>query len=353
MDQAELKSAIIEYASGIGISKIGFANTEPLTELQAVLELRLAEGYQSDFEEEKTALRIAPRAMLPNASTVISVALAYPSMLPDSEFVSGEKRNQESLRGVVSRSAWGCDYHLILGKKLKRLADYISELLPDSESLYYVDRTGLMEKALAQRAGIGWVGKNSLLITPEYGSYVFLGELLTTMKLDQDEPISEQCGACRICIDACPNQAILDNRVINAQRCLSELTQKKELVEQHYEALGLRVYGCDTCQEACPKNRGIAQEISPEIVTSDFLPLADQARPILLDVVRMNNRVFDEQWRNTAAGWRGKKTLQRNAIIALGNVQAGAAVDELEKLTMDEREEIRRAASWAKKRLTK
>ncbi len=344
MKEQELKTAIIEYAMEIGISKIGFTDVEPFTKLGIVLEHRQACGHQSDFESKDLVYRIDPRILMPQAATVISIAIAYPSQLPASV---GKTSDISPARGEVSRSAWGRDYHYIVGEKLELLANLISKLVPGAESQNYVDRTGLLEKALAERAGIGWIGRNSLLITPEYGSYVFLGELLTTVKLEVDQPIAEQCGECRICIDACPNQAILENRAINSQRCLSEITQQKKLDSMHYEVLGTRIYGCDTCQEVCPRNHGAKPNL-----TVDFQPLAAQARPLLLGILEMTNRQFAEKWRKTAAGWRGKSTLQRNAIIALANLDEISALTQIEKLTEDGREEIRKAASWAKKQLT-
>lgn len=339
------KTAIIEYARNLGISKIGFTDVEPLTQLRTVLERRQTCGYQSDFEEKEVDIRINPRMLMPDAETIISIAIAYPSKL--SALVS-EDCDILPARGVVSCSAWGRDYHQVVGEKLELLANFINRLVTGSKSQYYVDRTGLMEKALAERAGIGWIGKNSMLITPEYGSYVFLGELLTTVKLDIDQPIPEQCGDCRICIDACPNRAILETHEINSQRCLSNLTQQKHLDIEHYEALQTRIYGCDTCQEVCPKNQNIRQDFAV-----DFKPLAEQARPVLLEMLQMTNRQFADKWKDTAAGWRGKRTLQRNAIIALANLQEVSALDVVGNLIQDERKEISNAAAWAKERITR
>ncbi len=343
MEGTELKNSIVEYANKLGISKIGCTSVEPLTELLTVLEQRQTDQHQSDFENKETAARIDPRILMDEAETLISIAIAYPSDLPTVIDVTSDTI---SSRGIVSRFAWGLDYHQVLEEKLELLANFISKLVPGAKSQYYVDRTGLVEKAFAERAGIGWIGKNSLLITPEYGSYIFLGELLTTVKLSIDQPMDDQCGECQLCIDTCPNQAILTNRNISAGRCLSELTQQKQLDSDHYEVLGAHIYGCDICQEVCPKNRGLNKNL-----TVNFKPLAEQARPVLLELLQMTNRQFAERWQETAAGWRGKRTLQRNAIIALANSQELSALDEINKLMEDDREEIRKAATWAKKQL--
>lgn len=361
-----LKQAIIDYAMKIGISLTGFTSAEPFNEMQAVLKDRKELGYQSDFEDYDLAERINPGLHLPGAKSIIAVGMAYPTKLaeePKTGLVRCDGEHLEvgclEMRGQVSRSAWGRDYHLVLGEKLADLVEYIELLVPDSVNRYFVDQGSLLERSIAERAGLGWIGKNSLLLNPIYGSYIFLGEILTTLDLPADELISDGCGECRICIDACPNQAINEDRGIQAQRCLSQLTQKKNLPADAYSSLGGRIYGCDTCQELCPVNRDLAQDTGLEQVAADFLPLVDQARPTLRELMQLTKQEFHENWSTTAAGWRGRNLLRRNAVIAAGNLGKRAGVDrqsllkELEILVQAESEEIRRAAAWAVEELNK
>ena len=361
-----LKQAISNHAKEIGISLVGFTSAEPFNQMQAVLQDRKDRGYQSDFEDFDIAERINPGLHLPGAKSIIAVGLAYPTNFTKELMaeIVGEgadclKVGCLEMRGQVSRSAWGRDYHEVLGEKLADLVDYIESLVPESENRYFVDRGSLLERSIAERAGLGWIGKNSLLLNPVYGSYVFLGEILTTLDLPADEPISDGCGECRICIDACPNQAITEDRGIQAQRCLSQLTQKKTLPADVYSLLGGRIYGCDTCQEVCPVNCDLAQDTEPEQVVADFLPLVDQARPALLGLMKLTKQEFQENWSTTAAGWRGRNILRRNAVIATGNLGKRAGIDrealvrELEILLQAEPEEISRAAAWAVGELNK
>lgn len=361
-----LKQAISDYAKKIGISLVGFTSAEPFGEMRSVLVDRRDRGYQSDFEDYDLAERIDPGLHLPSAKSIIAVGLAYPSRLPEelkAELISDDTDGLEAgcseARGQVSRSAWGRDYHEVLGEKLAGLVDYIESLVPGSANRYFVDRGSLLERSIAERAGLGWIGKNSLLLNPVYGSYVFLGEILTTLDLPADEPISDGCGECRICIDACPNQAITEDRGIQAQRCLSQLTQKKTLPADVYSLLGGRIYGCDTCQEVCPVNCDLAQDTEPEQVVADYLPLVDQARPALLGLMKLTKQEFQEIWSTTAAGWRGRNILRRNAIIAAGNLGKRAGIDrqalvkELESLVRAESEDISRVAAWAVEELNK
>ncbi len=361
-----LKQAISYYAKKIGISLVGFTSAEPFGEMQSVLVDRRDRGYQSDFEDYDLAERINPDLHLPGAKSFIAVGLAYPSRLPKgskgasaSDDTDGLEAGCSEARGQVSRSAWGRDYHEVLGEKLAGLVDYIESLVPDSENRYFVDRGSLLERSIAERAGLGWIGKNSLLLNPVYGSYVFLGEILTTLDLPADEPVGDGCGECRICIDACPNQAINEDRGIQAQLCLSQLTQKKNLPADAYSLLGGRIYGCDTCQEVCPINLDLAQDTGQEQVAADFLPLVEQARPALRGLMQLTKQEFQKNWAPTAAGWRGRNLLRRNAVIAAGNLGERAGIDreilvkELEILVQAESEEISRAAAWAVEELNK
>ncbi|MDF2715480.1 MAG: epoxyqueuosine reductase [Paenibacillus sp.] len=207
-----------------------------------------------------------------------------------------------------------------------------------------VDTGALVDRAVAERAGIGWSGKNCAIITPEWGSWVYLGELVTNIPFPPDQPITDQCGDCTICIDACPTGALVGPGQLNSSRCVSFVTQTKGFVtDEMMRKIGNRLYGCDTCQVVCPVNKGKNWTHQP-----DLQPDPDKVKPLLKPLLSMTNKQFRELYGDMAASWRGKKPIQRNAIIALGNFRDKSAVPLLaEMLHEDERPEIRGTAAWA------
>lgn len=335
----QLKVNIINYAKEIGIDKIGFTSSDPFPKLKTILEEHRSLGYESGFEEKDIEKRVNPSLTMDDAKSIIAIAIGYPAKLTDPP-----KSSEGNYRGFISRSAWGIDYHHILQEKLHLLGQYIEKLVPNAKYVYMTDTGVLSDHAVAERAGIGWIGKNSLLITPEFGSYVYLGEMITNLELEPDSPMEDQCGDCTKCIDACPTQAIVQPGQVNAMRCLSFVTQRKDMLEEYYmEKLGNRLYGCDTCQLVCPKNRGINSTHQ-----ENTLPNPELAKPLLKPLLTITNKEFKESWGLTAAAWRGKKPIQRNAIIALAHFKDKTAIPDLEKLyKTDERPVIRQTAVWA------
>ncbi|KXG42783.1 tRNA epoxyqueuosine(34) reductase QueG [Tepidibacillus decaturensis] len=335
----KLKQKVIDYAQQIGIDKIGFTSAEPFRELEKILHRHRELGYESGFEEKDIDKRVNPKFTLKNAKSIIAIAIAYPSKIPQPpKGVEGE------YRGFVARLAWGIDYHLILQEKLNQLGIYLKQMVPDAEYVAMTDTGVLSDHAVAERAGIGWIGKNSLLITPEFGSYVYLGEMITNISFPEDHPMENQCGDCTRCLDACPTQAIVQAGQVNAKRCLSYITQRKDMLEEELmEKLGNRLYGCDTCQIVCPKNKGI--NFGHQEKT---LPNPELAKPLLKPLLTISNKEFKETWRQTAAAWRGKKPIQRNVIIALAHFKDKTALPLLKDLLInDERPVIRQTSAWS------
>ena len=207
-----------------------------------------------------------------------------------------------------------------------------------------VDTGELSDRAVAERAGIGFSGKNTLIITPEYGSFVYLGELITNIPFVPDTPIEDNCGDCTLCLDACPTGALVQEGQLNAQKCLAFLTQTKDdLPEAFRSKIGTRIYGCDTCQAVCPRNKQVDFHLHAE-----FEPEPEVAKPALKPMLRMSNREFKEKFGHVSGFWRGKKPLQRNAIIALAHYKDETAVEELETVMKeDPRPVIRGTAAWA------
>jgi epoxyqueuosine reductase len=207
-----------------------------------------------------------------------------------------------------------------------------------------VDTGALADRAVAERAGIGWVGKNCAVITPEWGSWVYLGEMITNIPFPSDKISTDQCGDCTLCIDACPTGALVGPGQLNSSRCISFVTQTKGVLDDELmRKIGNRLYGCDTCQVVCPKNKGLNWTHQPELQ-----PDPEKAKPLLIPLLSMSNKEFKEQYGSSASSWRGKKPIQRNAIIALGNFKDRSAVLVLsDLLKQDPRPEIRATAAWA------
>ncbi|NEU31417.1 tRNA epoxyqueuosine(34) reductase QueG [bacterium LRH843] len=339
MSNAQLKEELIAYSRLIGVDKIGFASADPFLQLKDRLLIQQELGYQSGFEEPDIDKRVNPTRLLDGARTIISIALAYPSKMKNPP-----KNTKEERRGIFCRASWGKDYHDVLRDRLGKIEQFIKERVPDAKMISMVDTGELSDRAVAERAGIGWSGKNCAIITPEFGSYVYLGELVTNLSFEPDTPITDQCGSCTKCIDACPTGALVQGGQLDSGKCVAFLTQTKGFLPEHFrKKIGNRLYGCDTCQQVCPKNKGMDFHLHEEME-----PNPEIAKPKLLPLLTLSNRQFKEKFGHVSGSWRGKKPIQRNAIIALAHFKdtkaLPALVDLLEK---DPRPVIRGTAAWA------
>ncbi|KGX90675.1 iron-sulfur cluster-binding protein [Pontibacillus halophilus JSM 076056 = DSM 19796] len=339
MDLAQFKEDVIQYSKQIGIDKIGFASPDVFTEMKERLRTQQELGYQSGFEKGSIEERTEPKLHVPESKSIISIALAYPSKLKDAPRSTREER-----RGLFCRASWGEDYHDVLNERLYRLASYLKERYPDLQFRSMVDTGELPDRAVAERAGIGFTGKNTNLITSEFGSYVYLGEMITNIPFAPDEPVEDSCGDCNICVDACPTGALIQGGQLNAQKCIAFLTQTKDFLPDEYRGvIGNRLYGCDTCQTVCPKNKKKDFHNHPEME-----PDPEKVKPKLKPLLSISNREFKETYGKMSGSWRGKKPIQRNAILALAHFKDVTAVDELVRLMKeDPRPVIRGTAAWA------
>lgn len=338
-----LKREIQEAAPSLGIDTIGFASADPFLSLKSILLDRREKGYESGFEEPDIDKRIYPELSLEQPASLIAIAVAYPSKMENPP-----KSEPGQRRGILARSAWGQDYHQVLRQAMAKLQAFIAERVPDARIESMVDTGALSDRAVAQRAGIGFYGKNCAIISPEFGSWIYLGELITNIPFRPDTPVTEDCGDCTKCLDACPTGALVEPGVLNAQRCISFLTQTKGFVEEEFMLkIGNRLYGCDTCQVVCPKNKGKSWNHRPELQ-----PDPETAKPLLLPLLDISNREFKERFGNSAAAWRGKKPIQRNAVIALGNFKDSSSVPKLIDIMIhDPRPVLRGTAAWALSRI--
>ncbi|MDX8044488.1 tRNA epoxyqueuosine(34) reductase QueG [Gracilibacillus sp. S3-1-1] len=339
MAYQQLKEELIAYSKEIGIDQIGFTSADTFSELKARLEEQQALGYASGFEKGTIAERTEPKRLMPGAESIIAIALAYPTKIKnDRKSVKGDRR------GMFARASWGTDYHIVLKEKLDKLVTFLAERVPGFESRSMVDTGELSDRAVAERAGIGFSGKNTFIISPEYGTYTYLGEIITNIPFTPDEPLGDGCGTCTKCIDACPTGALVEAGRLNAQQCLAFLTQTKGYMpDEHRDKLGNFIYGYETCQVVCPYNRGVDFHNHEE-----FEPDPDLVKPRLVDLLDISNREFKEKFGKMAGSWRGKKPLQRNAILALAHYKETSAVDQLIALMKeDPRPVIRGTAAWA------
>ncbi|MEZ7551110.1 tRNA epoxyqueuosine(34) reductase QueG [Streptococcus sp. 20925_1_22] len=312
-----IKEEIINLAKEIGISKIGFTTADDFDYLEKSLRLAVEEGRNSGFEHKNIEERIKPKLSLASAKTIISIAVAYPHKLKQ------QPQKTTYKRGKFTPNSWGLDYHYVLQDKLDRLAKGIEELTADFEYKGMVDTGALVDTAVAQRAGIGFIGKNGLVISKEFGSYMFLGELITNLDIEPDQPVDYGCGDCNRCVTACPTSCLIGDGSMNAKRCLSFQTQDKGVMDLEFrKKIKTVIYGCDICQICCPYNKGLdnplATEIDPEL-----------SHPELLPFLELSNGQFKEKFGHVAGSWRGKNILQRNAIIALANANDRSAIPKL------------------------
>lgn len=334
----EIKSEIQRLAKEIGISKIGFTTADDFAYLEKSLRLGVEEGRTTGFEHKNIEERIKPKLSLASAKTIISIAVAYPNRLPENP-----PRTQFK-RGKITPNSWGLDYHYVLQDKLKQLSDGIEELCDDFplEHKAMVDTGSLVDTAVARRAGIGFIGKNGLVISKEYGSYMYLGELITNLEIEPDKPVDYDCGDCTRCLDACPTSCLIGDGTMNARRCLSFQTQDKGMMDMEFRRkIKTVIYGCDICQICCPYNKGLdnplASDIDPEL-----------AHPELIPFLELSNKSFKEKFGMIAGSWRGKNILQRNAIIALANGHDKTAIIKLMEIIDKNNNPIHTAtAIWA------
>lgn len=312
-----IKEEIINLAKDIGISKIGFTTADDFDYLEKSLRLAVDEGRNSGFEHKNIEERIKPKLSLASAKTIISIAVAYPHKLKQ------QPQKTTYKRGKFTPNSWGLDYHYVLQDKLDRLAKGIEELTADFEYKGMVDTGALVDTAVAQRAGIGFIGKNGLVISKEFGSYMFLGELITNLDIEPDQPVDYGCGDCNRCVTACPTSCLIGDGSMNAKRCLSFQTQDKGVMDLEFrKKIKTVIYGCDICQICCPYNKGLDNPLATEIDP-------DLSHPELLPFLELSNGQFKEKFGHVAGSWRGKNILQRNAIIALANANDRSAIPKM------------------------
>jgi epoxyqueuosine reductase len=337
-----VKAAIFQRASEMGFDDCRFTTAQPPAHA-AQFQRWLAAGChgQMGYLERNARKRIDPAQVLAAARTIITLAASYapPS---DSALVPAENR------GEIARYARFADYHKVLGERLKVLAGFLNSLAGGARSLWYVDTGPLLERDLAERAGVGFIGKHTNLISRKLGNWVFLSEIITTLELESDAPERNHCGSCRRCIDACPTEAITGPFQLDARRCISYLTieLKGAIPVELRPAIGRRIYGCDDCLAACPWNR-FAREGA--LMRPHYR--ADLAAPELIALLALDEGAFQKRFAGTPMLRAKRRGLLRNVCVALGNCGDGRALPALEGAALDPDPLVAEHARWAIERL--
>ena len=280
--------------------------------------------------------RCDPELVLPGAQSVVIVAINYHTDTPTTDAED---------EACISRYAWGNEYHRVLGDGLESLYAELGELFPGLNGRWYVDTGPVLEKAWAERAGLGWIGKHTNLIHRDLGSWIFLGALILDIELETGSPHGDYCGTCRACIDVCPTDAIVAPYVLDARRCISYLTieNRGPIPVEFRRPIGNRVFGCDDCQDVCPWNR-FAHEGER---AGEFSPRAGNHTVKLVDLLALTDEQFRTRFKNSPVLRAKRRGFLRNVAVALGNSGRQEAVGPLAGALADDEELVRGHAAWA------
>ena len=337
-----LEEAIREEAGRLGFSACGFARADTADRAGRELRQWLEAGHHGTmgWMDSRADQRASPLALWPEARSAIALGMSY---APASDPLALAERPE---RARISVYAQGGDYHKTVKRALKALARFIIERAP-SELKVFVDTAPVMEKPLAQAAGIGWQGKHTNLVSREHGSWLFLGVILTSLELTPDPPAvaGVHCGTCRRCLDACPTEAFLGPHRIDARRCISYLTIEHDgpIPVEFRAALGNRIYGCDDCLAVCPWNRFA----DAAAANRAFLPRAELAAPRLGDLLALDEAAFREMFAGSPIKRIGVRRMRRNCLIAAGNSGDAALAPSIRPHLDDPDPVVAEAAEWA------
>ena len=334
-----LSSRIKDEAQRLGFELVGISPVKlPAHEESFAEWLRKELHGELGYMKRTEDLRRDPRKLVPWAVSVISVGMNYFTPLRRPE-VTNEPR------GWISRYAWGDDYHDLMKRKLESLLEAIRILHADPlEGRAFVDSGPVLERDCAGTAGIGWIGKNTQLISPKKGSWFFLGELFLSISLAYDRPIRDRCGKCDLCLKACPTGAFVGPYVLDARRCISYLTiELKGPIPRHLRPLvGNHIFGCDICQEVCPYNRK-----AQATAESAYAPRTDLYAPDLISLLSLTETEFRQRFRGSPVLRAKRRGFLRNVAVALGNLRSPEAVPALIRALDDEERLVREHVAWA------
>jgi epoxyqueuosine reductase len=330
MTPAALAARIKETGRRLGFDLVAVGPADPPDHV-AAFEGWLDAGHAGSmaYLERGREKRLDPGRVLPGARSVVACALGY--------FQGSETQGPSG----VARYAWGEDYHAVIEPRLRTLADTLAELAPGTMSRAYVDTGPLLERDLAARAGLGWIGKNTMLLHPDLGSFFFIGTVLTTAELESDAPLPDRCGSCTRCLDACPTGAFVDPYVLDSRRCIAYLTieHRGSVPADLRPGVGAWTFGCDVCQDVCPWNRR-----APVTGEAAFGP---RRHPPLAELLALDESAYLEGLRGSPLKRARREGLARNAAVVLGNRRLAEDVPALCEALGHPEPTVRGHAAWA------
>jgi epoxyqueuosine reductase len=350
-----LTERIKERAYALGFDLVRVTTAEPFPEAELALKERIAEGLMGGldwFTATRAEVSATPRALLPAARSVIALGTFYLSDAPRDLTQPGDPHGQ------VSCYAWGDDYHEVIRQRLDRLAEYVRSFAAPGEekTIVFCDTGRMVDRAVAQRSGLGWYGKNTCILTKGWGSWVFLSELVTSLDLEPDAPVGANCGRCEICLHACPTGAFVAPYVLDNRRCISYLTieLKGSIPVELRPLIANRIFGCDICQEVCPVNRVAERRLrasgklgvrGERLEFQPRTPIASS--PALIELLALDEEAFRERFRHSPIKRAKRRGLLRNVCVALGNIGDPVAVPALIQALSDVEPLVRGHAAWA------
>ena len=335
-----LEQTVKRHALSLGFDLVGIATAEPFHRDEQASLQRIREGMMDGlpwYTEERVHRATHPELLLTGARSIISLAMSY---------LTGEpKPTGQGPHGKIGRYAWGDDYHQVMKARLGQFVDGLSAAVGRPiKSRIFVDDGPMNDRAAAERAGVGWFGKNTNILTPSHGSWVLLGQVITDLELEPDRPLSKTCGECVMCIDACPTGAIVAPYVVDNSKCISFLTieLRGPIPREMRILVGDWVFGCDICQDVCPVNIKAAPGQEPA-----FQQRHDFAAPDLIPLLDLDDDEFRERFRNSPIKRAKRSGLQRNVCVALGNIGDPAAIPALAGVLQGSDTLVCGHAAWA------
>ncbi len=343
MDTIQITNIVKEYGYRMGFDVVRIASAEPFLEAKHSAMSRLNNGFMGGltwYNKERIIRGSYPSKILKGAKSIISVAMSYKSGNEHGSSLPSK------LQGKVARYSWGKDYHRVIERRLKQfIAGLSSELDMEIQSKIYVDTGPMQDRAVAERAGVGWYGKSTNIITPTHGSWVFLGQILTDLALQTDQPLKKNCGNCSLCIDKCPTGAIVGPYILDNRKCISYLTIecRGRIPRELRKQIGDWVFGCDICQEVCPPNFKSDTTKEPA-----FIPGEHGYRTLdLIPILSITDQEFREKFQGTPIMRAKRQGLIRNVCVALGNIGDPAAIPDLSLTLHNSDPIIVEHAAWA------
>jgi len=354
LSREELAELVRERAYALGFDLVRLTSAEPFPRAEEALKTRIAAGFFEGMDwltPERAEVSSDPRALLPGARSVVALGVFYLTDAPRDLNAPGEPH------GRVSAYAWGDDYHEVIRRQLDALAAFVRELAAPGEekTIVFCDTGRMVDRAVAQRSGLGWYGKNTNILTKGWGSWVFLAELVTSLDLTPDPPLAANCGQCEVCLHACPTNAFVAPYILDARRCISYLTieHRGAIPLELRPLIGAHIFGCDICQEVCPVNLVAERRLraSGRLGAGDRLEFRPRAQvgssPALIPLLALDEAGFRERFSHSPIKRTKRRGLLRNVCVALGNLGDPAAIPALIGALGDAEPLVRGHAAWA------